>query len=107
VFGTSLRFLACRSLGKPEIVRRESKSLLWVLAVCVFAVVQFIRYRGSDNWPTAVATVEKIEVRRVQDNDGHHFLPIVSFSFVVAEEYHSGEWAEPVAHFRILSGFLK
>jgi hypothetical protein len=81
-------------------VRRESKSLLWVLALggtalCVFAVVQFVRYRGSDNWPTAVATVEKIEVRRVQDNDGHHFLPVVSFSFVVAEEYYSGEWVGP------------
>jgi hypothetical protein len=92
--------LATVILGKPEIVRRESKSLLWVLALggtalCVFAVVQFVRYRGSDNWPTAVATVEKIEVRRVQDNDGHHFLPVVSFSFVVAEEYYSGEWVGP------------
>jgi hypothetical protein len=39
-----------------------------------------------------VATVEEIEVCRVQDNDGHHFFPVVSFSFVVAEEYYSGEW---------------
>jgi len=31
----------------------------------------------------------------VQDNDGHHFFPVVSFSFVVAEEYYSGEWVGP------------
>jgi hypothetical protein len=57
--------------------------------------VQLVRYRGSDNWPTAVATVEKVEVRRTQDSDGHHFNPVVSFSFVVSDNYYSGEWVGP------------
>lgn len=74
--------------------------MLWFLglggaAFCAYAIVQLVRYRGAANWSTAVAIVEKIEVRRVQDNDGHHFLPVVSFSFVVAEEYYSGEWVGP------------
>jgi Protein of unknown function (DUF3592) len=73
---------------------------VWLLVLggatfCVYAVVQFVRYRGSDNWPTAVATVENIQVRRVQDGDGHHFRPVVSFSFLVSEEYYSGEWVGP------------
>jgi Protein of unknown function (DUF3592) len=74
--------------------------LLWLLALggaafCAYAVVQLVRYRGSDNWPTAAATVEKIEVRRIQDSDSHHFRPVVSFSFVVSEAYYSGEWVGP------------
>jgi Protein of unknown function (DUF3592) len=74
--------------------------LLWLLALggaafCAYAVVQLVRHRGSDNWPTAAATVEKIEVRRIQDSDSHHFRPVVSFSFVVSEAYYSGEWVGP------------
>ena len=74
--------------------------MLWILAFggaafCVYALVQLVRYRGSDNWPTAVATVEKVEVRRIQDSNGHHFRPVVSFSFVVAGEYYAGEWVGP------------
>jgi hypothetical protein len=76
------------------------KDLLWVLvlggtAICTYAIVQLVRYRDSDNWPTTASTVEKIEVRRMQDSNGHHFLPVVSFSFVVADEYYSGEWLGP------------
>jgi Protein of unknown function (DUF3592) len=81
-------------------LRRGSKRLLWLLALggaafCTYAVVQLIRYSGSGKWPTAVATVEKIEVRRIQDSDSHHFRPVVLFSFVVSEDYYSGEWVGP------------
>lgn len=74
--------------------------MLWILALggaafCAYVVVQLVRYRGSDNWPIAEATVEKIEVRRVQDSDSHHFSPVVSFSFVVSKDYYSGEWVGP------------
>ena len=76
------------------------RSLLWLLAfggvaLGAYVVVQMVRYRGSSNWPTAAATVEKLEVRRIQDSDGHHFRPVVSFSFVVAQQYYSGEWVGP------------
>lgn len=86
--------------GQPETTAAESKNLLWILALggaafCAYVVVQLVRYRGSDNWPTTVATVEKIEVRRIQDSDSHHFCPVVSFSFVVSENYYSGEWVGP------------
>jgi hypothetical protein len=78
-------------------IAKGSKRLLCLLALggapfCTYAVVQLGRYSGSGKWPTAVATVEKIEVRRIQDSDSHHFRPVVLFSFVVSEDYYSGEW---------------
>lgn len=74
--------------------------MLWLLglggaAFCVYVVVQLVRYRGSGNWPTAVATVENVEVRRLEYHDGHHFRPVVLFSFVVSKDYFSGEWVGP------------
>jgi hypothetical protein len=69
--------------------------ILGGMAICTYAIVQLIRYRGSDKWPTAVATVEKIEPRRIQNSDSHHFRPVVSFSFAVTDEYYSGEWVGP------------
>jgi len=87
-------------LWEPATIATESKNLLWILALggaafCGYVVVQFVRYRGSDNWPATAATVEKIEVRRIQDSDSHHFSPVVSFSFAVSENYYSGEWVGP------------
>ena len=73
--------------------------MLWMLgiagtALCAYIIVRLIRYGDSANWPTTDATVETIVVRRRQDN-GHHFVPLVSFSFTVADEYYSGEWLGP------------
>jgi Protein of unknown function (DUF3592) len=73
--------------------------MLWALGVagtvfCAYIIVQLMRYRDSANWPTTDATVETIAVRRKQDN-GHHFIPLVSFSFTVANECYSGEWFGP------------
>jgi hypothetical protein len=65
------------------------------LVTGVYIIVQFIRFRGSEAWPIAVATVEAVEVQRVQDHNGHHFLPLVSFSFTIENEYYSGEWVGP------------
>jgi len=74
--------------------------MLWIAAIvgAVFAfyvAIQFRRYWGSDRWPTAVATVERIQALRSQGSEGHHFYPLVSFSFVVDGEHYSGEWSGP------------
>jgi hypothetical protein len=74
--------------------------MLWIAAlfgaaIAVYAAIQFRRYRGSDRWPVASATVESIQALRSQGSDGHHFYPFVSFSFLVDGERYSGEWSGP------------
>ena len=74
--------------------------MLWILvlggaAFCAYVVLQLVRYRGSDNRPTTVVTVKKIEVRCIQDSDSHHFRPVVSSRFAVSENCYSGEWVGP------------
>ena len=74
--------------------------MLWIAVVvggfiAVYVAVRLLRYRGSDQWPTAVATVEGIKVLRSQGSAGHHYFPVVSFSFVADGERYSGEWTGP------------
>lgn len=73
----------------------------WILASAgvlfgAYVVVQLVRYRGHGHWPSAVATVETAEVRRMQyDGSGHHYRPAITFSFLAAGERYSGEWIGP------------
>jgi hypothetical protein len=84
--------------------------VLWIVVgtlMAIYVAVQLLRYRGSDKWPTAVATLEGIQVRRSQD-DGHHYFPFVTFSFLADGNRYSGEWSGPAfGHEQEVKDFLR
>ena len=75
----------------------------WILLAvgalfCAYVVVQLVRYHGSANWPTATAIVDSADVRRMQAGGGHHYCPVLKFTFVVWGSSYSGEWIGPPFH---------
>ena len=74
--------------------------MLWVLSVggaalVVYLAAQLYRYRGSDMWPIAEATIETAEVRQWPRVQGPACYVFVTYSFLLDGVRYSGDWNGP------------
>jgi hypothetical protein len=72
-------------------------------AIAVFAIAapligieffRWLRFHGSDSWPTTEGTIEVANVREVHTRSSHYFKVEMGYSYLVNGEYYSGRFTK-------------
>ena len=62
------------------------------LPLAGFEFSRWLKFRGSNTWPTAEGTVESVDVKEVRTRSTHYFILEAAYSYCISAEYYSGRF---------------